>query len=219
LCIVFFLFVVLFHGLRATDGIDWHPGNDASRDVALSQIILDGNYPEDYLIADEWLWYNPLTGALIAACSWVTELPPPQADVRMSSYLNLAVPLAFAGLVWYVLDGWVALMALASFLFILPQERPTFVSASYSPWLLAPHLMQALFYMTLVAWMARGDRPGMGGSLLAGVLLGLTFLGHAAPAVLLGVTFVLSTLAECGWERRSAPPPPRNVVTAASCLA
>ena len=51
--------VALFHGLRATHGLRWPPDNDAYRDIALGQIILDGDYPADYLFDDEWLWYNP----------------------------------------------------------------------------------------------------------------------------------------------------------------
>ncbi len=186
------LAVALFHGLRATSDLAWHPGNDAYRDIALAQIILDGDYPADYLYDGEWLWYNPLTGAFIAAGAWLADVAPPLANVRMAPWLNLVVPLAFFLLVWYLADGWVALVALLSFLFFLPQERPSFVSASYSPWLLAPHLSQALFYTTIFAWIVHLRRGSMRSALAAGVLLGLTFLGHTAPAVLLGVVMVIT---------------------------
>ncbi len=187
-----FLAVALFHGLRTTSDLEWHPGNDAYRDIALAQIILDGDYPADYLYDGEWLWYNPLTGAIIAAGAWFAEVPPPMANVRMAPWLNLFVPLAFFLLVWYLTDGWIALAALLSFLFFLPQERPSFVSASYSPWLLAPHLSQALFYTTVLAWVAHLRNASRRSALVAGFLLGLTFLGHTAPAVLLGAVMVIT---------------------------
>ncbi|MBL7648697.1 MAG: hypothetical protein JNK74_21180 [Candidatus Hydrogenedentes bacterium] len=204
----FFLAVALFHGLRTTRDLQWHPGNDAYRDIALAQIILDGDYPADYLYADEWLWYNPLTGALIAAGAWAADVPPPLANVRMAPWLNLIVPIAFFVLVWYLTDAWIALLALVSFLFLLPQDRPSFVSAGYSPWLLAPHLSQALFYATLLAWVVHLRSASLRSALAAGCLLGLTFLGHTAPAVLLGaimvITATLSTLREARAGQRSS---------------
>jgi hypothetical protein len=187
-----FLSVALFHGLRTTRDLAWHPGNDAYRDIALAQIILDGDYPADYLYDGEWLWYNPLTGAIIAAGAWLVDAPPPLVNVRMAPWLNLLVPIAFYLLVWYLSDVWIALAALLSFLFFLPQDRPSFVSASYSPWLLAPHLSQALFYIAILAWVVHLRRASLRSAIVAGFLLGLTFLGHTAPAVLLGAIMVIT---------------------------
>ena len=187
-----FLSVALLHGLRTTRDLEWHPGNDAYRDIALAQIILDGDYPADYLYDGEWLWYNPLTGAIIAAGAWLADVPPPLANVRMAPWLILLVPIAFYLLIWYLTDAWIALAALLSFLFFLPQDRPSFVSASYSPWLLAPHLSQALFYTTILAWIVHLRGASLRSALAAGFLLGLTFLGHTAPAVLLGTIMVIT---------------------------
>lgn len=199
----FFLAVALYHGLRTTHDLDWHPGNDAYRDIALAQIILDGDYPADYLFEGEWLWYNPLTGALVAAGAWLGDIAPPQADVRLGPWLNLAVPITFFLLVWYLTDAWVALAALLSFLFFLPQDRPSYVSAGYSPWLLAPHLSQALFYTTLIAWITHLRNASWRSALIAGLLLGLTFLGHTAPAVLLGCIMLLTTALAARRELRA----------------
>lgn len=196
------LCIALFHGLRATRDINWHPGSDAYRDIALAQIILDGDYPADYLSAGEWLWYNPLTGAVIAVCAWLGDLPPPHANVRIAPFLNLLVPLAFTALVWRLAGGWVALVALVSFLFVLPPQRPSFVTAGYSPWLLAPHFSQALFYLTLLTWMWHLDRRDYWIAALGGLLLGMTFLGHTAPAVLLGCIMMVTAIAP---SRRPQP--------------
>lgn len=198
----FFLAVALYHGLRTTHDLDWHPGNDAYRDIALAQIILDGDYPADYLFEGEWLWYNPLTGALVAVGAWMGDIAPPQADVRLGPWVNLAVPIAFFVLVWYLADAWVALAALLSFLFFLPQDRPSYVSAGYSPWLLAPHLSQALFYATLLSWIAHLRSASWRSALIAGALLGLTFLGHTAPAVLLGCIMLVTTILAAQREFR-----------------
>lgn len=198
-----FLAISLLHGLRATHDLDWHPGNDAYRDIALAQIILDGDYPADYLFEGEWLWYNPLTGALVAAAAWLGDVAPPQADVRLGPWLNLAVPLTFFLLVWYLADAWVALAALLSFIFFLAQDRPSYVSAGYSPWLLAPHLSQALFYVALLAWIAHLRNSSWRSALVAGMLLGLTFLGHTAPAVLLGCIMLVTAALDA--RRTSLP--------------
>lgn len=199
----FFLAVALYHGLRTTRDLDWHPGNDAYRDIALAQIILDGDYPADYLFEGEWLWYNPLTGALVAAGAWLGDIAPPQADVRLGPWLNLAVPISFFLLVWYLADAWVALTALLAFLFFLPQDRPSYVSAGYSPWLLAPHLSQALFYATLIAWIAHLRNASWRSAIIAGTCLGLTFLGHTAPAVLLGCIMLVTTTLAAQREFRN----------------
>jgi hypothetical protein len=196
-----FLAVALYHGLHTMRDLAWHPGNDAYRDIALAQIILDGDYPADGLAAGEWLWYNPLTGALVAAAARIAEMPPPLADIRMGPYINLLVPASFFLLAWYLADIWVALAALVSFIFILPQDRPSFVTAGYSPWLLAPHLTQALFYGTLLVW-ARYLKCANGWTAAgAGLLLGITFLGHTAPAVLLGTIMVATDL----WRPHASP--------------
>ncbi|MCF6283773.1 MAG: hypothetical protein L3K26_01085 [Candidatus Hydrogenedentes bacterium] len=200
------LAVVLFHGVRATHDIAWPADFDAYRDIAQAQSMLDQSYPEDYLISDAWLWFNPLTGALVAAVSWLADIPAHLAHVRMAPYINLVVPITFFLLVWYLADLWVALAALVSFLFFLPQELPTYVSAGYSPWLLAPHLTQALFYVTLLACTAQGARPTWRRALGAGALLGITFLGHAAPAVLLGCITLITTGLAIWREKHNAAP-------------
>ncbi len=201
---ILFIAVALFHGLRATHGLNWPPDNDAYRDIALGQLILDGQYPADYLFDGEWLWYNPLTGALVAAGAWLADISPPQADVRMGPWINLAVPIAFFVLAWYLTNIWVAVAALLAFVFFLPLERPTYVSASYSPWLIAPHLSQGLFYIALLTWIVHLRIQSVRSATAAGALLGLTFLGHTAPAVLLGCIMVVTTALAIRRERTHA---------------
>ena len=106
-------------------------------------------------------------------------------------------PLAFYFLVAYLFDRWVALVAAVAFLFAPIGDAPSWVAATYSPWLLTQNCVQTFFYLTLAAYLkALGSncRPWF---VLVGLLLGITFLGHTAPAIILGILMVIGTFQCC----------------------
>ena len=185
--------IALYHGRAPTLGAGWPYLYDALRDVGTAQMILDGRYPEDPIFLGETLWFNPLVGAIVAAGSWISGLRPPEASVHLGPYLNLLIPLAFFLLAAVLFDRWTASAALVFFVFGNSRDGNLWTIATYSPWLFAPHFAQSLFCLTLLFyWKARQTDRWIGYA-LAGLLLGLTFMGHAGPAVVAGLLILLTT--------------------------
>ena len=196
--------VALYHGVQAVEGVAWPYFYDALRDIGVAQSILDGRYPEDHIFLGETLWFNPLVGALVAAGTWLTDLPTHVVNVHLGPVANLLTPVALFLLAAALCGRWAALGTLLCVLMLNAQGEFLWATATYSPWLFAPHLAQGLFALTfLLFWQAErsGRRRWF---VLTGVALGVTFMGHAAPAVVLGGTMVLVTLYRAVRERDAA---------------
>ena len=178
--------VVLAHALSVTASLTYPYDLDQFRDIGIAQAFLDGQYPSDYLFRGEMLAYPPLTGALIALASALSNAPAPAVDVTLGPWLNLLIPISFYLLAAALAGRWTALAASTALLFVIPVDLPAWGHATYSPWLFSPLLGLTLFHFTLLAFLkaicSRRSRWMMG----TGALLGLTFLAHPAPAVLLG---------------------------------
>lgn len=182
-------------GVRATRDREWPLFNDAYRDISVAQSILDGRYPEDPILRGETLWYNPLTGALVALVSRITGLPPYQADARLGAYLNVLIPVAFFVMVWVLFDPWVALGALVFFVAGNASDNPTrfdVEAISYSPWLWATYLGHAPMYTSVALYITGLRRDSLRWFLAAGVAWGLAFTTHATPAFVLGGAFLIA---------------------------
>jgi hypothetical protein len=199
-------------GVRTTSGLTW-PGQDWSgagidlyRDIASAQTMIDTGYGPDPTYLDEKTWYNPLTPTITAVVSVVTDLPPHVVAARIGAYVNVLAPLTFLLLCIKLFDRWTAFYATAAFLFLTSGPLPSWVSATYSPWFMPVNFVQALFYPALlVLWKAH--RTGsVGWYLAAGAAWGLVFLGHTAPALILGVMncLWLASLAWTAWRERDA---------------
>lgn len=180
-------------GLVTTRGVEWPGVNmrgvgiDIYRDIALAQTMLDSGYGPDAAYVGERTWYNPLAPALTALVSAMTGWPVPFVAARIGAYANLIAPLSFFALCAFVLGRWTALWATAGFLFLTSSTLPSWVSATYSPWFMPVNFVQGAFYLTVLAlvWARRSDR--LGRFVWPGVLWGLTFLGHTAPALIIGI--------------------------------
>jgi hypothetical protein len=199
-------------GLRTTSGLTW-PGQswsgagiDLYRDIASAQTMIDTGYGPDPTYLDEKTWYNPLTPAVTAIVSAVTDVPVHVVATRIGAYINVLAPLTFLLLCIKLFDRWTAFYATAAFLFLTSGPLPSWVSATYSPWFMPVNFVQALFYpAVLVLWKAH--RTGKAGwYLAAGAAWGLVFLGHTAPALVLGVMncLWLASLAWAAWRERDA---------------
>ncbi len=207
-CVV--LCAVAFHyGHEATAELDWPHYHDAWRDIAIAQSILDGRYPEDPILLGETLWYNPLVGAMVAAVSRITGLPPYLVDTRLGAYVNVLIPISFFILLACLFDPWVALAALVFFLAGNSRDQnygAWFVTLTYSPLLWSPTFAQALFFMTLLLyWKARRANRYVWYA-ATGVLWGVTFIAHTAPAILLGCTFALMIFIRPGRSIKTQTP-------------
>lgn len=174
-------------GRGATRGLSWPPDIDLYRDIAQGQTMADGALLADPFYRGETLWYNPLVPGLVAGLAGLTGQPVQVVYVQAGAYLNLLGPIAF----FLLIEAWFGLPAAAAatlhLVYLRDPAGPSWLSPSYSPWLYSAAFVQALFYLTLLAYHRALQSGALGWFAAAGALLGLTFLGHAAPALLLGV--------------------------------
>lgn len=193
--------VAFIFSLRATHDLRWAPEPDLYRDIAAARAIVDGRFPEDPLYVGEVWWYNPLLPALVAALSKTTGLSLELLYAQAGPFLNILVPISFFAMSYAFAGAWAAVASLAAFLFFLDPALTSFQHATYSPWLYPYSFVQALAYTTLAALPRVTRRPTWPRLFGLGGLLGITFLGHAAPAVILAFAVVASLLAPASGER------------------
>jgi hypothetical protein len=200
--------IALINGIKATAGIAWPYDLDQFRDIGMAQAILDHRYGTDHLYLGETIWYNPLMSSIAAAISSVSGIAPPVVVTQAGAYLNLFAPICFYVLVTYFFDRLVALAASAAFLFTPIGDGPSWAAATYSPWVFSQNIAQGFFYLTLVAYGKAIEFKQWRWHLTVGILLGITFLGHTAPAVILGmiilVGFGMNSVTRSELQVRSA---------------
>jgi hypothetical protein len=197
LMLVLLCAIALLHGVAITHHLEWGTDSDNYRDVSAAQSILDGYFWNDSLYLGESLWYSPLTPTLVAGMSWLTNSPVHVVHTRLGAYINLLAPISFYVLVASFVNRRVALASTAAFLFLTtPFLYPSWASATYSPTLFPVIFVQTLFYLSLIVYRqaVRSGQCKWYGA--AGILLGLTFLGHTAPALILGGIIVLYSLSQ-----------------------
>jgi len=186
--------LALIKAVQTMGDLRWPYDLDQFREIGMAQSILDHRYGTDHLYAGETIWYNPLTSAAIAAVSYLTATPAPLVVTRAAAYLNLLAPLAFYILVAFLFDRWRALAATAAFLFAPIGQNESFAAASYSPWLFSQNFAQGFFYLALASYGKALASSSWPWRFATGILLGLTFLGHTAPAILLGLIIVVAAV-------------------------
>lgn len=195
-----------WQGWQTTADLTWPPGDeDFYRDIAHAETILDGKFGADPLYRAEGAWYNPLTPALVASVARLTNLPLPLVYARLGAWLNLLAPLMFYLLAAVFLDRWTAVAATFAFLFVTGNWLPAWSAATYSPWLFAANFVQVLFYLTLLVYRQALRTQQRRWFAATGIALGLTFLGHTAPAFIIGgIIGALSLLDFLRSKRTSA---------------
>ena len=110
-----------------------------------------------------------------------------EAHVHLGPWANLLGPIAFYALGIRLVGRQAAVAALALYLFFVCGNEPSWAVATYSPWLFTGNFSQGIFFSAALALLRAVDRPATGRALIAGALIGLTFLGHTAPALILAV--------------------------------
>ena len=179
------------HGRHFTADLEW-PGFDIEfREAAAAQTLLAEGLGPDPSYRGESLWYNPLPAAIVAAVSRMSGQPVRVVTPRIGIYLNLLTPIGVFLLIAYLFDPWVALAGAAGLVYVVGPRLPDFLTAKYSPWLSPNNFAIGLCSVTLlaIAWSRRRPRSWLA-HLGVGTLLGVTFLAHTAPAIVLGVTLV-----------------------------
>ena len=196
--------VAVVPGVSSLRGLTWPYDVDGFRDVAIAQAIRDGAWMSDPLYKGEVAWYPPLIPATISLTALVRDLPMPSAHVATGLWLNSLIPVAFFGCARRLLGTWPALAATCAFLF-LPGRAPAWASATYSPWLFPAVAAQVPFYVGVWAWVNTLDRAHVTRLVGAGVLLGLTFLAHSAPGIVLAGIMLLTACVGPASPGKSRP--------------
>ena len=185
-------------GRRATRGLSWPPDVDLYRDIAQAQTMADGALLADPFYRGEAVWYNPLVPGLVAGLAGLTGQPVHVVYAEAGAYLNLLAPIAF----FLLIDAWFGLPAAAlatlHLVYVRDPVGPPWLSPAYSPWLYGAAFVQALFYSTVLAYRRALQTGALAWFAGTGVLLGLTFLGHAAPALLAGVLVTVGLAHDAG---------------------
>ena len=198
--------VAFLHARSLTRDLVWPALDVQYREMAAAQTVLDGHPADDPAYRGESRWYNPMSGWILAAAARLTPLPLPLLTVRIGPVINLLAPLAFYLLASAWLAPWAAVASLAAFLFLSALGLPFTDAATYSPWFAPENYGQGLFYLALlVAHRAVGERPVAGGAVIEGVVLGLIFLVHTAPALVLGTVLVALFGLDVASTRRLKP--------------
>jgi hypothetical protein len=188
------LLVALVNGLRPVQGERWPPFYDAMRDAGTAQVILEGRYPADNIYPEEALWFNPLTGALVAGGAWVTGWDAPMASTRLGPWFNLFPAVAFYLLCRWWLGRWGGPAGLAAY--VLWNGLNIAHNATYSPWLFASQFAQGFFCLSLVVFMQARAQGQWRCFVVAGALHGLTFMTHTGAAVVMGLIVVSMGMAD-----------------------
>jgi len=183
-------FAAWYSAWQQTRDLVWPCEEDMYRDMGIAQTFLDGTAGVDPGYLGERWWYNPLVPAIMAVASRATGTSLRLAYATFGTHLNLVAPMSFYAIVVALFGSRAALASLAGFLFLGPFELPSWLHATYSPWLWPCNFAQAPFYLTVTAivWMLR--RPSFGRGLAVGVGWGITMLAHAAPAILVGAVIL-----------------------------
>ena len=188
----------LVSGIQASHDCQWPAEWDTLRDMGMAQTMLDGRYPEDPILSGKTLWYNPLTGGIIAVASKMLGLPLNLTSIAIGPYVNLLAPLGIVVLLALLFGRATALAGLCVVLFAKDPQTPFWVNACYSPWLLAPLYSVGLLFLTLAACHYAVVKRSLTLHIVAGLLLGVTFMSHTAPALIVGGVMVLTLFIETG---------------------
>jgi len=184
--VVVLIAIAVRAGWAATHDLQWPFDHDLYRDAASAQSMLNGQFLSDPYYKGEHNWSNPLGPGIIALISSIGGVPPAQLYARAGVWIGIAIPLAILALGLALFGRWGGLLALFAFLFLGPNDVPSWAAPSYTPWLLPNVVSLVPFALTLmVAYWAR-LKNGTWLWIACGLLLGLTFLAHTASAITAG---------------------------------
>ncbi|MDB4923100.1 hypothetical protein [Mucilaginibacter sp.] len=183
-CIVMIL-AAFVQCYRTIHDLHWASEPDFDRDIAYIRTTLNGHYGQDANYTGQYMWYNPLLFLTETLIVKLTSLPINIVVARAGAFLNVLGPIAFFIMVLKLFDFKTALAALLSFLFLATGNLPCWGAATYSPWLISDSFVQFLFYINVIFCYQAYSTQQMRWFLLLGASIGITFLGHSAPTILI----------------------------------
>lgn len=182
---ILLLLIAFFQCYKTAHDLTWTVEEDFDRDQSFVQGTLDGNFGKDPSYRGEFLWYNPLLFLVETAIVKITHLPVNIVLARAGIYLNLLAPLVFAFMCYFLFNFRTALAAATSFIFFSTGNLWGWSAATYSPWLYPVCFMQFIFYLNIVLCYKAFSTQKYFWFLVLGVSLGISFLGHTAPTMLI----------------------------------
>jgi hypothetical protein len=190
-------------GWRSTAGVIWPENLDLYREMASARSMQRGLWLADPYYLGERIWYNPLLPAIGAVLGAATGIPLPHVFTQGGVVLGLVGPIGFFVLARRLFGRSRATLSLLAFLFLTCGDWPNWAAASYSPWLMPMGFAQGLFYLVLATLVSAPDHGRRRrDAAIVGGWLGLVFLAHTAPALLLG-TIAVGWIARGGGSGRA----------------
>ena len=196
------LIVCAAKGAWFTAGVMLPPDADTVRDLGFIQGVRDGDWFADPITAGAWGWYPPLLHGLAALLSCLLPIPLLDTWLHAGAVLNLASPLAFAWMGWRLVGPWPAAIATVVLVLVFGAMLPGDAGGGYTPWTLSPALTWPLFFVAVRLIAGAVQRLSVMSALLAGSVIGLVFLAHTVPALLLAPMTASAALAVngCRWR-------------------
>lgn len=196
--------VCLAHGLWVVRDLGPYSAIlDTYRDAGFVQGILDGNLTGDPSIEGARRYYPPLIHILAAAIAYVGHWPPLAFLTRTAPWVNLLIPASFFVMVRRLANAPAAALATTLMVCFNGTLLPPWMTASYSPWPSVPEITQALFFcgVWMIASRARAGR--LIDAVWAGSIVGIVFLAHTIPALILAGITAASAASLWGAQART----------------
>jgi len=185
------LAIAFFQCFRTTHDLLWPFDVDFDRDMSFVQGTLDGTYGKDPSYLHEYLWYSPLLFLLETYIVKLTGAPISVVLVRAGAWLNILGPICFFWMCRRLFDWKVALAASLSYLFLASGKILLVIGATYTPWLYPSSFMLFSFYLDILLCYWAFSTGKYAAFAFLGLATGITFLGHAAPAVIIVLIMVV----------------------------
>ncbi|HVW97478.1 MAG TPA: hypothetical protein VHA56_16005 [Mucilaginibacter sp.] len=179
---------------RTIHDLHWASEPDFDRDIAYIRTTLTGHYGEDANYVGEYMWYNPLIFLSETLVVQLTGLPINIVVARAGAFLNILGPIAFFLMMIRLFDYKTAIAGLLSFLFLVSGNLPCWGAPTYSPWLISDTAVQFLFYIDIILCYQAYKTQDMRWFIGLGAAIGITFLGHSAPTIIVILLLVILQL-------------------------
>ncbi|MCK8788031.1 hypothetical protein M0638_27110 [Roseomonas sp. NAR14] len=182
------LALCLVRGLWFVHGMTVPPDDDITRDLGFIQGMRDGNLFGDPAYGGEFRWYPPLLhalAALSAGLAGVSDAAFMPLWIAVGPWLGLLTPLSFFLMNQRLLGPWSAAAATAVLVLYNGAALPGDAAVSYTALTLTPMLAWPMFFFGVRLIQGRAGSARLRDALLLGSWIGLAFLAHTVPAVLL----------------------------------
>ncbi len=176
---------------------------DTYRDAGFVQGILDGNLTGDPSIDGAKRYYPPMIHFLAAAMAFAGHVQPLPLLVKAAPWLNLLIPTTFFLMVRRLIDARAAAVATALLVCFNGMLLPPWMAASYSPWHSVPGITQALFFCGVWLIVTRARSGAIIDAFWIGSIVGVVFLAHTVPAVILAAITAVSAVSLQGPRIRT----------------